>query len=539
MNSVTTARATAQARAQRAWEHPRTPWLVLAALSVLAFVTIRRAADGLFFFGDEWAFLLHRRGVSLETFFAPHNEHPSAVPVFAYKAQLAVFGMTSVTPFQVLVALMHIATGIVVFLYARRRVGAHLALVPAALMIFLGAAWEDVMWPFQIGFIGSVLFGIVALLALDDRRDWLACAALVLSTMSSGLGLPFLGIALIEILWDERRWRRVWVIVVPALLVAVSLFGYGGGDHGSLTSPSAAVRWGVDMVAAGFGGFGALGIDWGRPLMLAAGIAFVLGVRSGRVAVGPRLVALLLGLAACAMLIGSGRAGLQQAPDTSRYVHISAALLLLIAVTALGRTAVTRSGGLAIAAVTALACFASLSVFKDGPFNHRVNAEPLKMQLAALELRRNEVAPGVQVGAPALGIRAVSYFSATDKFGSPAPTLDEVRAAPDEARQVFDGTLAGLDQLALTPATGGAGGTCSTTAPGQEAELAPGARYRFTATGAGALKLRRLATTVQADATPWALPDGTPLELALTGDALPEPWRAAITGASVRVCRVG
>lgn len=539
---MSTLRATqdVRVRAERLWEHPRTPWLVLAALSVLAFAVILRAGRGLFFFGDEWAFLITRSGFSPEVVFAPHNEHPVAVGVLTFKLLQTVFGMSSYLPYQVMIALLHVATGVAVFLYTRRRVGPRLALVPAALMLFLGAGWEDVMWPFQIAFIGATLFGLVALLAFDARRDWLACVALTLSCMSSGLGFPFLGIALIEILWDERRWRRLWVVIVPVAFVALSLVGYGSGQHNELTSPSAAVRWALEMAAGGFGAIGAVGINWGRSLALVAVIALVLGVRSGRVQVGRRLVALVLGVLGYWYLIASGRASLQGLPpDTSRYLYMSAALLLVIFATALGRTAVTRWGGLALAAVTAVACVSGIGLFKAGPATQRSNAPGLKMGLAALELKRGEVAPETQIDAAYNpDIKAGAYFEAVDAHGSPAPSLDEVRAASDGERQAFDGTLVALSGMALVPAAGSARGTCETVAVDAEAELTPGTTYRLEATGPGAgIRLRRLASTVPADAAPWTVAEGAPATLTAARDALPEPWRAVVSGAPVRICR--
>lgn len=528
-------------RAERLWEHPRSPWLVLAALCVVAFALILRAGRGLFFFGDEWAFLLTRSGFSPEVVFAPHNEHPVAVGVITFKALQTVFGMSSYVPYQVMIALLHIATGVAIYLYTRRRVGPRLALVPAALMLFLGAGWEDVMWPFQIAFIGAVLFGLVSLLAFDARKDWLACVALVLSCMSSGLGFPFLGIALIEILWDERRWRRLWVVIVPVGFVALSLVGYGNGEHNALTSPSAAVRWALEMAAGGFGAFGAVGINWGRSLALVAVIAFVLGIRSGRIQVGRRLVALVLGVLAYWYLIASGRASLQGLPpDTSRYLYMSAALLLVIFATALGRTAVTRWGGLALAAATLVACVSGAGLFKAGPATQRANAPGLKMRLAALEAVRGEVPAEAQVDAAFNpDIKAEAYYAATEEHGSPAPSLAEVRAASDGERQVFDGTLVALLGLSLQPTGERTGGTCTTVAPDGEAVMPAGGAYRLTASGGTAgIRLRRLAGTVAADATPWDLPDGAPLSLELRPDALREPWRAIVSGAPVRVCRV-
>src|SRR3954452_23475781 len=221
------ASARARAFAERTWAHPRTPALALAVLCLLAFAVIMRAGRGLFFFGDEWAFILDRRGLSPSVFLSPHNEHPVVVGVITYKVLLAVFGLGSYRPYLVTVALFHLVTCVLVWVYARRLLGPRLALVPAALLLFLGAAWEDVVWAFQIAFIGAALFGVLAFIALDDRRDWLACLALVGAVTSSALGLPFLLIAAIRIAWEPTRWRRAWVIAVPVIVLAIILLGYG------------------------------------------------------------------------------------------------------------------------------------------------------------------------------------------------------------------------------------------------------------------------------------------------------------------------
>ena len=68
---------------------------------------------------------------------------------------------------------MHLRSCVVLlFVYARRRVGDLLALGAAAVVALLGPAWPDILWPFQIGFLGSLAAGIGALLCLDraDRR---------------------------------------------------------------------------------------------------------------------------------------------------------------------------------------------------------------------------------------------------------------------------------------------------------------------------------------------------------------------------------
>jgi len=134
-------------------------------------------------------------------------------------------------------------------------------------------------------------------------------------------------------------------------------------------------------------------------------------------------------------------------------------------------------------------------------------------------------------------INAEAYFRAVDKYGSPAPSMDEVRRSGDGPRHVFDSTLAALSGMVPVPAKT-TGGTCATVNPGTEAELAPGTTARFEPTGGGAgYGLRRLATALPEEFKPTEL-SPTPTEFAVPRDTLPEPWRVVVFGAPVRVCQV-
>jgi hypothetical protein len=557
-----------RASSQRLWDRPRTPWIALAALCVAALAAILYSGRGLFFFGDEWAFLLHRRGISTATFLNTHNEHPSTVPVAAYKLLLQLFGMTSYFPYRLAVALLHLATGVLVFLYARRRLGDRVALVPAALMLFLGAAWEDVMWAFQIGFIGSTTFGLLALVALDGgrRRDWLACLALVLSVTSSGLGVPFLLVVAIEIAFDPARLRRAWVIAVPAGVLAIILVGFSTGASHGFASPSAATRWALEMASAAFGAlFGGNGVSYGRPLLLAAVAVFVLAIRRGRLAPGPRLIALICGALAYWFIIGSGRATIAGlSPDSSRYVYASSAFLLAIFATSLDGVRVGRAGGLALAVFTAFACVSSFGLFKDGPAVPRNNAVSLPPKLAALEVARGHVPAPLQIDVTTSpDILASSYFSAIDAFGTPAPSIAQLRKKSDGIRQFFDIGLAQSLGLTLAPtaatAAKGTGtppqveratavqpstdGSCVDLRPSGAAATADlvlpaGTHYRLSA-GAGApvtVQLRRLADSFGPEPA-LKLDGGAAATLDLPRDRLGDPWRIRLTLAQpVQVC---
>jgi len=52
-----------------------------------------------------------------------------------------------------------------VFAYSRPRVGSSMALLAAAVIMFFGPGWQDILWPFQIAWLIAVACG--ALIALD------------------------------------------------------------------------------------------------------------------------------------------------------------------------------------------------------------------------------------------------------------------------------------------------------------------------------------------------------------------------------------
>jgi hypothetical protein len=473
----------------------RGPAAVLAALCAVAVAVCVHAGRGLTFFFDEWNFILERRGISFETFLEPHGgDHPAVVPVAIYKVMLQVFGLGSYVPYRLLVIAVHVTCALLLYFYARRHVGRWLALAPAALLLFLGSAWQDILWPFQIGFLGSLAAGVGILLVLDGERsrDWLACLLLVVSLTSSSLGLIFFVVAAIEIAVDPDRRRRAWIVLAPLAILAIVSLGFGGdGPERQLASPGTAVRYALDMAAAAAGALGGLGLDWGRPLLLAggAGVAALLW----RLPAPPlRIVSLAAGAALFWLLTGVSRAEWKPdvPPDTSRYIYPSALLLLLILVTALsGRQRVGRVGASVLAIAVGLACVSGAGVLGDGGGGLRTVSAALLPEMTALEAARDRVDANLLIDPErSPGLVAGRYFDAIDSFGSPAPSLEAVQRDPT-ALPVFDAALARAQGLALQPVSqpystdgqppvldGAAGGTV-------EAE---GSCQRFDSQGSGA-----------------------------------------------------
>ncbi|MGE5407326.1 MAG: hypothetical protein ACM3NV_01815, partial [Syntrophothermus sp.] len=234
---------------------------------------------------DDWEFLLYRRGFNADAILQPHNEHISVFPILIYKALLASFGMGSALPFRVVSTGLFLLSAVLMFIFVQRRVGQGLALIATSVVLFLGAAWEDLLWSFQMGYFGSMAAGIGALLALerDDRRaDALACGLLSVSILFSSLGIPFLLGAVVEVLSRKDWRRRLYVPVIPAGIYLVWWLGWGhdAETHLSLANlaktPAFVLNGLGTTLASAFGLAGPSvatapgGLDWGRPMAVAA-----------------------------------------------------------------------------------------------------------------------------------------------------------------------------------------------------------------------------------------------------------------------------
>ena len=138
-----------------------------------------------------------------------------------------------------------------VFELVRRRVGAIAALAAAVLLLFLGAAWEVMIWPFDLHTAYACAAGLAALLVLERGgrgADPIVCALLVVSVATIEVGLAFVAAVAVLILWDATRLRRAWVFLVPAALyLAWSLWAtrFDQGDtlvSNLLSDPGALAR---------------------------------------------------------------------------------------------------------------------------------------------------------------------------------------------------------------------------------------------------------------------------------------------------------
>lgn len=193
--------------------------LFIAAAALTAPLLLWLGA-GLTFFSDEWALIESRSLGDPTTWFTPHNEHWYTIPILVYRALVETVGLGSYLPYLAVLIGLHILVATLVYVLVRRSSGRWPALATGVVVLLFGSGFENLYWGFQIGFVGSVALGLVAMLVSDGqpgaRRAILVALLLLASLATSGIGIVMSVAVGIEWLL-EPRWRR-WIptLAIPA-----------------------------------------------------------------------------------------------------------------------------------------------------------------------------------------------------------------------------------------------------------------------------------------------------------------------------------
>ena len=432
---------------------------VAVGLALLAAALLLYLSRHLSFWWDEWTWILERRGNTLETYLRPHNnEHWSTVPIAIYQFLFRTVGIGSYAPYMATLTAFHAINGLLLFAVLRGRVGSEIALGATALLLFLGSAYQDLLWAFQVGYLASIPLGLGALLLLDvdrpdGRRQVAAGMLLLLSVASSGVGLIWCAAVFVEGMLRTDRWR-----VLPALALPLAgyvlwdiFFGPRQGRQAltdAITSGPAFVMAGLLHLAAGLSGLGS-----------GAG-ATVLALAIGVVAWGacrrPLSARTWGALAALLLFYGSiaatrSQLGIEQANE-SRYIYVGAVFGLMIIAEAARSLRAHRSVvvRLVSAGIVVVSIVGNLSYFAMPTTTWwHLRLEGQSGQLSAAYLVRH--LPGVDGTAPidpgqlpTVDLRR--WTEAVDQLGRPAGVLEETALdhAALEVRGAADQTLARL-----------------------------------------------------------------------------------------------
>ncbi len=322
----------------------RALFIVAALVAVGGFLYVGR---DLTFYLDEWTFIDQRMDLSLDDLMRPHNEHWAFIHVIVYRLLFGLFGLGSYLPYLALLLVLHAIVAAGVFRLLEHHAGPIVALGGSVLFLGLGSGYEDLLWGFQIGFVGSSAAGVWALVLLDTgktrRALWTAGGLLLVGVATSGMGLVFLPAAAALLVLDPAR--RSWLIALApataAYLLWFATYGRTGIDSHRDPFTVDALRDLPGFIVSGGGGavglVSGLGADAGLVIFIV-----LVGATAWRFLRSEHLeamaVAALVGLLAELTLTGLVRGQFGVAAATaSRYVYVGAIFVLVAGAAWVGR----------------------------------------------------------------------------------------------------------------------------------------------------------------------------------------------------------
>jgi hypothetical protein len=541
------------------------PVILLGAAMALSAALILAFMWHATFYADTWELVVERRNPSIDTLLKPHNEHLIVFPILINELLVRIFGLGNDHAELVVLVAMLCATGGLVYAYVERRLGSWPALFAASLILFLGPAYEVLLWPFEITFVGPLMFGLIALLALerDSRRgDVLACICLTVGLGFSDLGVPFLLAGLVGVLVGPReRWvSRSYVWLVPGILFAIWWLGWGHeaeshvGIHNILASPVFV----IDMIAVAVGGLSGLGTEaslavdptWGRILLVAlvGAVAYWWSRRRPSI---DKVLWPILAVALANWILAAFNAFAGREPTASRYQYASAIFVLLILACLFVSVRPGRNWLLLGGVVTVLAIGPNIVVLHEASKVYKRETAIARADTAALEIASRTVEPRFQLnpeisGTPVLvNVFADEYLEAVAEHGSPAYSLPELEAASPEARRQADIILFhALPVATATTAgeydrTGGENCVAAGDQGAEEVRLDPGRSRVEVGPGAEAqMVMRRFADAPEYSVGLPPAPGESTTVIDIPRDNAPNPWYLHVSaGQVVRVCR--
>ena len=527
--------------------------LALLALAMVLSVWLGLSLNSVMtFYADEWDPLLSRSGWGLDQIFAPFNGHPTMIPMAIYKTVQEVFGMDSARPIQAIHAVLLLLMNGALFLYLRRRVGDWAALIGTVMVLFLGAAFEILLYSFAMNFTGAIAVGIGALVALDrdDRKGDIAASFLLLvGVFFSMVIVPFIVAVAAE--WALNPRDRRGRIFVPGVSLGVLMVWWLVWGQNSDESTVAVSNFlllpgtAFDAIGSGFTSLFGLATGYGnepsQPNLIWGKVMAIVAVaiawwRIKVIGSPPRgFLVVAAGLLTYLLLLGMSLSD-QRQPTFSRFQLPLVIFILMIASTLLEGIRIGAAWLVAGTVVAALSINAGIGLMRE-----RVEErwEPaglyVRTWLTGTELAGADALPAreLQLRMPVM-VGVGDYLDASERYGSPALNRSEISALePAELTWVDGGFInasgAGLD--ADPPAS-----KPSTCRPAAAApiELKPG-RYRVEneTKGEVTVLVARLGPTPGTN-TGAVLP-GSAAGLNLPAGELAEPWQVSFEPGAGRI----
>ena len=546
------------------------PILLLGAALIAAAILLIALGWRLTFFQDAWSVLMERRSWSAHSLFSPFNEHLLVLQVLVEKLLVDVFGMGNNHPEMLFMTASLLAAAALLFVYVRRAAGEWMALFATCLLLFLGTAWQVLLWPFEMNFAASLAAGIGMLLMLEreDRRgDVWACVLILVSVGFGSFGLSFAIAAFVDVCVRHRTrgWGRLWIVVIPAILYLAWYAGWGhdAEHHLRLHNVLASPVYAFEGMASGIasvtglgtsGPYGAIDPSWGKPLLIAL-VGLAIWAQTKRPGVAKTFwpvvaVGLSYWLLAAFNFIPGREA------SAIRYQYGAVAVVLLVAAELLRNWRFSPRVLWVAAATTALMIAPNLAQLGSGYDALKEQTVLTRSDTGAIDIARRTVAPNFELtaenaGTPSLiNVIAANYLPAVEEHGSAGYSPAELAGADEPGRHWADVVLSQALPLRVITVEGGfaplrtRAADCTAVPPDgsvPEVPVGPGRTRILVGEGGEAkLAMRRFAEGEYPVRLP-ALPADSSASLLVPHDEAPEyPWYLHVEATQeVWVCGAG
>jgi hypothetical protein len=520
---------------------------------------------------DELKFFTARWQWNTDSLLSSYEGHWILFPAIFYKLLFATVGLRHTWPYRLVLVSAHVTCVVLTYLLAARRTDRWTALVPAALLLVLGSASEDLLFAFTLNFVGALAAGLGALLALgkDSRTgDRWAAFLLFVSVSTGGPGLAMVAAAGGQLLADGSLRRRGWTVLTPLVIFFLWSLTYGTAQ-GSSGNILLVPEYGAEMAAAGIAGMLGVGLVLGRVLLVGCVLWIALGVFNSRLNVRNALPG-LLGAVALWTIVALARAQ-QGVPTTSRYIYPSAVFILLSAIGFIRPFKPSSRAAIAAAFIVVWALVANLNPLLEFA-QLRTKGDPRVMiALGAAQIAGPAGNPDYRPDRSIHDVTLGPYLTAVRHLGSPAYSeATIVRLAHERVRpHLADRTILAAEGISpsaapefgvlpasqspvvthvvgttFTTTTSGAArcARLGATDPDASADLAirTGATLylNLPAGGSASIRIRRLSPTYPKQPTFTLSSSATPAKLSFPVDLSNAPWEVQVALAPVTIACV-
>jgi hypothetical protein len=395
------------------------------------------------FLPEDWLIIVGRSDPSVATLLEPFNGHWLTLTIAAHQVMIRVFGLESNLPFLLAETGVHLACVATVTLLVRRYAGWVAGAASGLVLLTLGAAYEDLFWFMQVGFIGPTCLGLAAVGLADavewSRIRWTVIASLLIAgVMFSGVGLVMLGVIGLYLLGSRR------VLVVAPAAAAYLLWatiwpsGYLLAGNGDPVSFAITV---VTVLGDAFLGTGGPRAALVAVAIAAAAVALAAGWRPHRLTIAAAVGVVMI-------YVGVGIRGdwLPELAKPSRYVYPAVALVLV------GLAPIIHPApiGLRVAAATLFITVLLTNVSTLGRAAIGWERANLFFRAQTTAVEESGVSSAAMV--EPIGLHAADYLGAISRFGVPERSTElEARLARPEMQAYAD---AMRRRIAESPAAG-------------------------------------------------------------------------------------